>query len=228
MKKIRCEICDSNQIKKDSESAFVCQDCGMQYDIATVRTLLTEDMQKPCEFTEDQKTNLNSQNALNCSPTFNNESIIASSKNSNGILGELSQNYINEIERIAFSGDRSWKIKAIGLYREATGLGLAEEKNAIENYYKSIDITTYKNDFQFTVKHCDFVNGRIRILGEVKSGAISKDDKILINYKISVIRDIFYEGKQLSTATIGMSVLIIINSNEKFKIPKGTIIFSAK
>lgn len=160
MKKIRCEICGSNQIKKDSESAFVCQDCGMQYDIATVRTLLTEDMQKPCEFTEDQKTNLNSQNALNCSPTFNNESI--------------------------------------------------------------------KNDFQFTVKHCDFVNGCIRILGEVKSGAISKDDKILINDKISVIRDIFYEGKQLSTATIGMSVLIIINSNEKFKIPKGTIIFSAK
>ena len=41
MKKMVCEICDSMKIKKIGD-AFVCQDCGTEYDLASARNLLKE------------------------------------------------------------------------------------------------------------------------------------------------------------------------------------------
>lgn len=134
---MKCEICGSNSIKKESDSTFVCQDCGMQYDISMVRNLLQDqvdnstknnDSDKTIEFVNIAFNNLSSYDELH-RDDYTRE---------NDILGNIDRQYKMKIKECVRSGGISEKVKAIGLYREASGLGLADAKEIIDKYYDSI------------------------------------------------------------------------------------------
>lgn len=42
MKKMQCEVCGSNEIKKVADDIFECQSCGVQYSKDDVKKLLVE------------------------------------------------------------------------------------------------------------------------------------------------------------------------------------------
>lgn len=56
-------------------------------------------------------------------------------KNVTVAIPNVSEKVAEEIDKLVHAND---KIKAIGLYREHTGKGFADAKNAIEDYMKNI------------------------------------------------------------------------------------------
>lgn len=46
MKKVQCEICGSDSIKKTSNNEFVCENCGMKYSSKIISNLLVEDIKE--------------------------------------------------------------------------------------------------------------------------------------------------------------------------------------
>lgn len=135
---MQCEICGSNQIKKENENTFVCQECGMQYDIQTVRNLLKDDNESAFTSNNKNPTIEDLNDILNNPVSFTDVPRETVLSKEDLFLGIIDRKYKDEIAKWARSGDRSWKIKAIGLYREATGFGLAEAKDAIDRYYAEL------------------------------------------------------------------------------------------
>jgi hypothetical protein len=142
MKKMQCEVCGSTDIKKIDDSIFECQSCGVQYSKDEVQKLLVEipDMAGTDVSQELENTNQPTSDAIytdmDYGVTGDDINISSSSKTGAMRILNVSRQDAMIIDRLVRGGD---KIKAIGKYREATGFGLAEAKNAIETYMSSIN-----------------------------------------------------------------------------------------
>lgn len=60
MKQFKCEICGGTSIIQIDEKTYECQDCGLQYDVAEVETLIVlpqEVVEEPAELTVEEQEN---------------------------------------------------------------------------------------------------------------------------------------------------------------------------
>ena len=130
MKKMKCEICGSIDIKKIDDDIFECQECGVQYAKDEAIKLLTE--------IGDQGTTINTvpdgnSKSITSARTENLQdlSAVADSRKVHFPYSDpkLSPSAALKIENLLMSGN---KLGAIGAYREATGVGLADAKTAID------------------------------------------------------------------------------------------------
>lgn len=61
MKQFKCEICGGTSIIQIDEKTYECQDCGLQYDVAEVETLIVlpqEVVEEPAELTVEEQEDL--------------------------------------------------------------------------------------------------------------------------------------------------------------------------
>lgn len=130
MKKMKCEICGSIDIKKIGDDIFECQECGVQYAKEEAIKLLTE--------IDDQGSTTNTVSNENNAPiasarteNLQDLSAVADSRKAHFIHSDpkLSPSAALKIENLLLSGN---KLGAIGAYREATGASLADAKNVID------------------------------------------------------------------------------------------------
>ena len=133
MKKMKCEICGSTNIKRTDADVFECQECGIQSSKSEAINLLTEVAEETASsitFSAEQ---------INPAPTVLNVNLESWDDSADSdedpeptpVWSDPKLNFAaaKKIETLLLSGN---KLGAIGAYREATGLGLADAKNAVE------------------------------------------------------------------------------------------------
>lgn len=139
MKKMKCEICGSIDIKKTSDDVFECQECGIQYTKAEAIKLLTEVDLKDTSLDTVAHDNTSPTPTASVAPSAS----VDNSESWDPVLDDeddldetpawsdpkLDFTAARKIEELLRSGN---KLAAIGAYREATGLGLADAKAAVE------------------------------------------------------------------------------------------------
>ena len=130
MKKMKCEICGSIDIKKVCDDVFECHECGVQYSKEEAIKLLTE----ICDQGSTTNTVSDANNVPIASARTENLqdlSAVADTQKARFLNSDprLSPSAALKIENLLLAGN---KLGAIGAYREATGVGLADAKIAID------------------------------------------------------------------------------------------------
>ena len=127
---MKCEICGSIDIKKVDDDVFECHECGVQYAKEEAIKLLTEIGEQG--FTTNTVPDMNS-GPIASARTENllDLSAVADAPKARFLNRDprLSPSAALKIENLLLAGN---KLGAIGAYREATGVGLADAKTAIE------------------------------------------------------------------------------------------------
>ena len=129
MKKMQCEVCGSTDIKKIDDTTFECQSCGVQYSNEEVKKLLVE-ITDCIEKSDSNEAFTTEDNNFVPQTSVNDNIISEKSFVTNGLAGASAKDAF-EIDKLVRCAE---KIKAIGVYRESTGVGFADAVKAIEKY----------------------------------------------------------------------------------------------
>lgn len=141
----------------------------------------------------------------------------------NATIPNVSEKVLEEIDTLVRAGE---KVKAIALYREHTGQGLADAKNAIDSYCLSIANGPVKNeqDFSMTVSDSFYITGRgIIVAGYINSGNVNVGESVNVNGEAYTVSGIEMFRKQVVQAEAGMTVGLLLSGLTE-RILSGTII----
>ena len=135
MKKMQCEVCGSTAIRKMDETTFEFQECGIQYDKSEAIKLLTE-IEWHSATTTFPDTN-NAPIPSDRTEDLDDCAVVSDTRKAQFINSDprLSPSDALKIENLLLAGN---KIGAIGVYRNATGVGLATAKDAVENMVRKM------------------------------------------------------------------------------------------
>ena len=136
MKKMKCEICGSINIKKIDADVFECQECGIQYSKDEAIKLLA-DVDDQTVGTESAPNANNGPIASARTENLNDLSAVANTTKTRFLHSDprLAPSAALKIENLLLAGN---KLGAMGAYREATGAGLADAKDAVEKFIREM------------------------------------------------------------------------------------------